>query len=96
MLIDIFDKQIEKKINNMKRLIYGVALIGIASVGFAFMNNQETKKELQSEWCVKLLCDGKSFYVTVIARGPISAREKALEIYPKCTGGYSPTQGRCK
>ncbi len=81
----------------MKRLIYGVALIGIASLGFAFMNNQETKKELESEWCVKLLCNGKSFYVTVIASGPITAKEKALELYPKCTGtGYSPTKGKCE
>jgi len=61
------------------------------------MNNPTTKKETkESEWCVKLLCGGKYFYVTVIATGPSSAREKALEIYPKCTGGYSPTKGRCK
>jgi hypothetical protein len=36
VLIDIFDKQIEK-IKNMKKLIFGVALIGIASIGFSFM-----------------------------------------------------------
>lgn len=85
----------------MKKLIFGVALIGIASIGFSFMNNQEIKKnkeikkEKLDEWCVKLLCDGKSFYVTVIATAG-TARQKALELYPKCTGGYSPTMGRCK
>jgi hypothetical protein len=38
VLIDIFDKQIEK-INNMKKIIIGVALIGIASLGFVFLND---------------------------------------------------------
>ncbi len=84
----------------MKRLIYAVALIGIASIGIAFMNNPATKKELKietpAEWCVKLLCSGKAFYVTVIARNATEARDKAREIYPKCTGGNNARKGRCQ
>lgn len=81
----------------MKRLFYGVALIGIASIGIAFMNNPTTKKETKAaEWCVKLLCDGKFFYVTVIANNQQEAKQKAREIYPKCTGGHQITKGRCQ
>ena len=33
----------------MKRLIYGLALIGIASLGFAFMNKKERHKNISNK-----------------------------------------------
>ena len=94
MLIDIFDNQIEK-IKNMKRLIYGVALIGIASVGLAFMTIKPKKKKLK-EYCVTISCKGmSSFKETIQANYDFDAKKIAEQRYPNCkVTSYS--SGACK
>jgi len=82
----------------MKQFIFSVTLISIAIISFSFINyNHNSKNDRESDWCVQILCTGKSFLVTVIATGPITAKEAARRIYPKCkTTGKAPTQGKCE
>ena len=83
MLIDIFDKQIEK-IKNMKKLIFGVALIGIASIGFSFM---EIDKKGNEDYCVEINCDGNRWTETINCPTATSATKIAKTKYPNCSVG---------
>jgi hypothetical protein len=89
--IHIFDKQ-TVKINNMKRLIYGVALIGMTSIGFAFIN-KEAKGD--NTYCVQIHCAKSSFKETVVARETAQARKIIEARYPDCRIGTIAT-GACK
>ena len=76
----------------MKRLIYGVALIGIASVGLAFMS-KETKGD--DPYCIEIQCKGNRWRETINAFSATKARQIAQSKYPNCKT-VSFGKGACK
>lgn len=78
----------------MKRLIYGVALIGIASIGFSFINNKDTTKEKDEDWCVTVYFNGKKWKETIRAFTDMEAEDIAEAKYPGCH--CSSRRGACK
>ena len=78
----------------MKRLIYGVALIGIASIGFSFINNKDTTKEKDQDVCVTIYLNGKKWRETIRAFNSLEAMDIAKAKYPGCTCTYR--YGACK
>lgn len=77
----------------MKRLIYGVALIGIASIGFSFINNKDTTVE-DEDYCVTVYFNGKKWKETIRAFHGMEAEEIAKAKYPGCH--CSSSRGACK
>jgi hypothetical protein len=81
----------------MKRLIYGVALIGIASIGFAFM--QFEKKD--NPYCVEISCktpnqnNWTKFKEVIYADYSGRASNIAKAKYPDCRIG-AIREGQCK
>lgn len=78
----------------MKRLIFGVALIGIASIGFS-LKNDDIKSD--TNYCVTIGCPNTgNFKETINAPGGSSqARKIAQARYPQCTIKMIST-GACK
>ena len=80
----------------MKRLIYAVALIGIASVGFSFMTKESKGPLGDDPYCVKIYSKKTgTFYETIVAQNAGRAKLIAQQRYPNCDVGY-PSVGPCK
>jgi hypothetical protein len=78
---------------NKKIIVLSLILVSFFIVSFInYSDNSENK--LASEWCVKVLCDGKAYMVTVIATGPTDAENAAQRMYPKCKKNGSFTYKR--
>lgn len=51
---------------------------------------------MQREWCVQVMKNGKKWGVTVMALNMSEAREVAQRYYPDCKVLQSPKLGACK
>jgi hypothetical protein len=98
VLIDIFDKQIEK-IKNMKKLIFGVALIGIASIGFYFINDfSALNNKIQTKRINKNFSKKSSTCGCIIVMKHSSSNNKEVERwYEWICGSNGPSaMGNCE